>query len=150
MELNLNDAFIERCNKETEEVITQEQPSFLSTPITFLKQHREEFVYIESPEFEAYKTDAISIELDDVFNIYMALLGFKVQKKHTSAIKTFLSEQLQGENQYFSASFSGDEGLWELNIPIEGIKGFNENLTISEVLVSTIGFLQSLLDYLEQ
>ncbi|PKC52343.1 protoporphyrinogen oxidase [Rhizophagus irregularis] len=125
MKLLLEDLYIERCNKETEEVISQEAAAFLTTPVKHLKQNLNEFLYIESPAFDPIKTDAITLELDDVFKTYMVLLGFKVQKKHS-------------------------DGLWDLNIPLDFIEGFKEELTISEVIEITYNFLLGLTQTIEQ
>ncbi|RUL49872.1 hypothetical protein [Lysinibacillus antri] len=151
MTINLTDAYIERCDKETEDTIAQEQSSFLATPITYFKQHLNEFLYIESPTFEAVKIDAISLEVDDVFRTYMVLLGLKVQKKHTSTIKTFLEEHLHTtETKNYSAMFSGEDGLWELNIPIDFIEGFSESMTVHEALTLALQFIQKLIQTTEQ
>jgi DNA mismatch repair ATPase MutS len=72
---------IERCDKETEEVVAKEEESFLYTIVTYLKEHKGEFLYIESDEFEEARIESLSIEVDDVFGNYMALFGFKAQKK---------------------------------------------------------------------
>lgn len=149
--MELTNVYIERCDKETEEVIAKEDGSFLRTSIKYFKQNQNEFVYIESPSFESIKTNALSLELDDVFKTYMALLGLKVQKKHTKTIKTFLDENLHGEGiKNYSAMFSGDEGVWDLNIPLDFIQGFDEGLSIEEVLSMTYSFLEALINTIEQ
>lgn len=149
--MELTNVYIERCDKETEEVIAKEGASFLRTSIKHFKQNQNEFVYIESPAFESIKTDALSLELDDVFKTYMALLGLKVQKKHTKTIRTFLDENLHGEGiKNYSAMFSGDEGIWDLNIPLDFIEGFNEEMSIEEVLLITYSFLEALINTINQ
>ncbi len=150
MGLNLSEVTIERCDKETEDVISKEETSFLSTSLNHVKQFPNEFLYIESPAFEQIKVDAISLELDDVFKTYTALLGFKMQKKHTAAIKNYLNENLKGENKYFSASFSGDEGIWDLNIPLDYIEGFTEEMTIGEALSLTYQLIETLVKEINQ
>ncbi len=150
MDLNLTEVTIERCDKETEDVISKETPSFLSTPLKHVKNHQNEFIYLESPAFEQIKVDAISIELDDVFKTYTALLGLSIQKKHTATIKKFLDAQLIGENKYYSASFSGDEGIWDLNIPLDYIEGFSEEMSIADALSLTYQLIQTLLNEIKQ
>ncbi len=78
--MKLTEVYIERCDKDSEELISKENYSFLTSSIQHLKQNMNEFLYIESPSFENIKTDALSFEVDDVFKTYMVLLGFKVQK----------------------------------------------------------------------
>lgn len=146
----LSDVYIERCDKDSEEVIAQEQASFLSTSLSHLKQHMNEFVYIESKEFEPIKTDSLSIELDDVFKTYMVLLGLKVQKKHASAIKSFLETNLHGENVNSSMMFSGEDGLWDINIPINNMVGFREDMNMQEAIEMIYSFLAQLINTLEQ
>src|SRR4051794_34771944 len=46
-----NDAYIERCNKESEELIAEEPSIFLDQPIDYFLDHLEEFMYLESPWF---------------------------------------------------------------------------------------------------
>ncbi|CAM5200444.1 Branched-chain amino acid aminotransferase OS=Ureibacillus acetophenoni OX=614649 GN=SAMN05877842_10210 PE=4 SV=1 [Ureibacillus acetophenoni] len=150
MNLHLSEVIIERCDKETEDVLSSEQLEFLSTPLQHVKKHPNEFIYIESPTFDQIKVDAISIELDDVFQTYTALLGLRMQKKYTAAIKNYFNENLIGENKYFSASFSGDEGIWDLNIPLDYIQGFSEEMTIGDALSLTYEFVTTLVKDIEQ
>ncbi|KGR78618.1 hypothetical protein [Ureibacillus sinduriensis] len=150
MTLNLSDVYIERCDKDSEEVIAQEQASFLSTSLSHLKHHMNEFVYIESQEFEPIKTDSLSIEVDDVFKMYMVLLGLKVQKKHASAIKSYFEANLHGENVYSSMMFSGEDGLWDINIPINNMVGFQEEMNMKEAVEIIYTFLAQLIRTLEQ
>ncbi|SOC05899.1 hypothetical protein SAMN05880501_104135 [Ureibacillus xyleni] len=149
--MELIDVYIELCDKETEETLSEQNAEFLNKPISYLKQHQNEFLYIESPTFETIKAESLSLELDDVFKTYMVLFGLKVQKKHASTIKTYLNENLHGsEIKNFSAMFSGEDGLWDLNIPIDLMEGFQENMMIEEVLSITINFVSNLLNAIEQ
>ncbi|MFC7687185.1 branched-chain amino acid aminotransferase [Ureibacillus sp. GCM10028918] len=150
MTLNLAEVYIERCDKDSEEVIAQEQASFLSTSLTHLKQHMNEFIFIESKDFEPIKTDSLSIEVDDVFKTYMVLLGFKVQKKHAAIIKSYFEENLHGENIYTSMMFSGEDGLWDINIPIDNMNGFREDMTLREAISIIYSFLVQLISTIEQ
>lgn len=150
MKLDFTNITIERCHKETEEILATEDASVLQTPLKQLKEKRNEFLYIESPTFEQVKAEAISLELDDVFETYMALLGLNVQKKHTATIRTFLKENLHGDIVNSSAMFSGVDGLWELNIPLDCIEGFHEEMTIEDALTLTCNFLHSLVESIEQ
>ncbi|BDH61929.1 hypothetical protein MTP04_20590 [Lysinibacillus sp. PLM2] len=151
MKLLHENLYIERCNKETEEVISQEAASFLTTPVKHLKQNLNEFLYIESSTFETIKTNAITLELDDVFKTYMVLLGFKVQKKHSVIIKEYLENNLHGQGiKNYSAMFSNEDGLWDLNIPLDFMENFNEEQTISEAIEITYNFLLGLTQTIEQ
>lgn len=150
MELDFTTVTIERCDKETEEIIAKEDVSVLQTPLKQLKEKQNEFLYIESPTFEQVKVDTISLELDDVFETYMALLGLKVQKKHTTTIQSFLKENLHGDIVNSSAMFSGKDGIWDVNIPLDCIKGFHEEMSIKEALTFTCTFLHALVQSIEQ
>lgn len=135
---------LERCDKETEEVLKQEDTAFLKEPVSYLKKHINEFVYIESPAFEEARIDSMSIELDDVFELYMALFGFRAQKKFGEHIKSFLKENLIGEEVRSSVMFSNEDGLWEMNIPLDSIDGFNEEMSIENAAELTRRFLLNL------
>nr|WP_277717652.1 hypothetical protein [Priestia megaterium]MDH3159073.1 hypothetical protein [Priestia megaterium]WEZ31302.1 hypothetical protein P5650_17310 [Priestia megaterium] len=79
--LRFKDSYIERVDKETDELIAEEFPlSFLDTPISYLKEHRSEFLYVESKWFEFIKLEGCSFEVDDVFGTYKVLTGLHMQK----------------------------------------------------------------------
>lgn len=147
----LSKVYLERCDKETEETIAVESPDFLNTPIAYFKTHLNEFLYVESSTFEEIKVDAFSIEVDDVFRTYMALFGLRVQKKHSTAIKNYLEEHLHTDSiKNYSALFSADEGLWEINLPLDFIEGFQEEMTIEQAIELSYGFIQHLLQQLHE
>ncbi len=141
--MNFNDAtknenahfvatYIERCNKETEEMIAEESGQFLNEKINYLKNHMNEFVFIESDSFERLGVESVCLEVDDVFHTYEMMLGLKLQKKHEGKIRAELEERLKAELKY-SLLFNQGDGLWELNFALNGIAGFHENLSIMEV-----------------
>lgn len=145
MNIDLTNAVIERCNKLTEETIQQESSEFLNTPIHYFKKHFKEFLYIESPVFDDIKVDALSIELDDVFRTYMALFGLKVKKKYAETIKNYLEEHLHTDSvKNYSILFSADEGLWEINLPMDYIQGFQEEMSIGQAIGLTYDFIRNL------
>ncbi len=43
-DLRFSNAYIERCDKETEEMISKEESDFLKQPLEFLKKHKNEFI----------------------------------------------------------------------------------------------------------
>lgn len=139
---------IERCDKETEEVLGKEDPSFLNNIVTYLKEHLNEFVYIESSSFEEARIDSMSIEVDDVFGIYMALFGFRAPKKFGDSIKAYLKENLIGEEIRLSVMFSNEDGLWEMNLPINSIEGYDESMSIEDATKLTHRFLVGLVNHL--
>lgn len=144
MVLDFTDAYIERLDKETEEVLAEESTAFLDQPITYFKNHQNEFMYLESNSFEQIQVDAISFEVDDVFGTYSVLLGLKLQKKHQQTIKEFLNANLGGEGENISLMFNGDDGLWDVNFSIHNVAGFNENMTIGDAYRLVFQFLAQL------
>ncbi|RBP08047.1 branched-chain amino acid aminotransferase [Rossellomorea aquimaris] len=123
------EAYIERCDKETEELIAQESLVFLDQPITYLKKHKNEFVFLELEWFDVIGVEAVSIEVDDVFGTYDAMLGLKLQKKYRSQIEHYLEHTLKGESSY-DLLFNGEDGLWDLNITLNDLPDFHEGLTL--------------------
>ena len=80
--LRFKDVYIERCDKETEELLAEESSSFLEQPIEYFKNHKNEFMYLESEWFDLIGVDAISFEADSVFGTYDVMMGLKLQKKY--------------------------------------------------------------------
>ena len=140
---------LERCSKETEDTISEVGADFAETPIQYLKENQGEFVYAECPEFQDIRVDAVALEFDEAFNLYTALFGLKVQKKHGEAIHSFLKANVKSVLGSSSASFSGQEGLWELNIAMDCIEGFNEQLTIEQVYELLYQFVAQFLTTVE-
>ncbi|MER2009878.1 MAG: branched-chain amino acid aminotransferase [Psychrobacillus sp.] len=137
-------AIIERFDKETEELISKESSAFLKTPITHFKDKMNEFMYLETPHFETLSVDAIAFEYDEVFEVYTAMFGLSVQKKHGDALKGYLNEHFDGKAMNYSVMFSAGDGLWEVNLPLNYIDGFNTNYTIEETYQFLYRFLFSL------
>ncbi|TMU88372.1 branched-chain amino acid aminotransferase [Bacillus sp. BHET2] len=134
------DAYIERCNKETEEPIDIEPVVFLNQTISYLKEQKNEFIFLESLWFNVIGVEGVSIEVDDVFGSYDAMLGLKLQKKHRSVIEQFLEKSLQGESSY-DLLFNGEDGLWDLNFTLNDHSDFHEELSmlaVYELIYSTL------------
>lgn len=144
------DAYIERTNKESEELIAEETAEFLNQPIDYLKKNIHEFVYMESRWFELIGVDAICLEVDDLFRTYEALLGLKLQKKYDKAIRNYLQTKLKGEVAKFALLFNSEDGLWNLNISLNDIEGFQENLSIGEAYSLIYHFLFILVETVEE
>jgi len=148
--LRFKDSYIERVDKETDELIAEESPlSFLDTPISYLKEHRSEFLYIESKWFEFIKLDGCSFEVDDVFGTYKVLTGLHMQKKFGSLLKQFFAKELNESPTSVQLLFNDKDGLWDVNIELDAIKEFNEKMSIGEALVLTYRFFFHLVEYVE-
>ena len=148
--LRFKDSYIERVDKETDELIAEEFPlSFLDTPISYLKEHRSEFLYVESKWFKFIKLDGCSFELDDVFGTYKVLTGLHMQKKFGSLLKQFFAKEFNESPTSVQLLFNDKDGLWDVNIELEAIKEFDEKMSIGEALILTYRFFFHLVEYVE-
>lgn len=149
-ELRFADAYIERCDKETENMIRNGSADFLNQPLVYFYKHKNEFIYLESKWFDFIQVDAISLELDDVFGTYDVMLGLKLQKKFAKRLREYLSNHLEGEGATFDLMFSNEEGLWNLNFALNAVDGFHENMTIGEGYQLIYRFMFSMLEAIEE
>ena len=143
------DAYIERCDKETENMLKNETSAFLSEPLEYLKKHKNEFIYFESKWFDFVNVDAISLEVDDVFGTYDVMLGLKFQKKYDKQLKEYLNVHLSGEEAKFDLMFSNEDGLWNLNFALNYVEGFREEMTVGEAFQLIYHFLFKLVEAVE-
>jgi hypothetical protein len=141
---------IERCNKETEDVICTEDSAFLAESISYFKKQQNEFVYVESESLELVRIDAIALEFDDVFETYTVLFGLKLQKKFGSAIKAYLDAHLHGDAAKYSVMFSGEDGLWDVNFALDFAEGFSEDLSLEKVYALIYRFVFKLIEAIEE
>ncbi|MGE7760231.1 branched-chain amino acid aminotransferase [Peribacillus sp. NPDC097895] len=144
------DAYIERSNKESEELISVEKFAFLSQPIDYLKNNKEEFLYFESKWFELIGVEALSFEVDDVFGTYNAMFGLKFQKKMGEVLKTYLNKELQEGIGSFSVMFNQGDGLWDVNFALDNVKGFRVDLSLEEAFNLIHHFLFILVQTIEE
>ncbi|PLS18255.1 branched-chain amino acid aminotransferase [Bacillus sp. M6-12] len=143
------DAYIEKCDKESENVISEESSQFLNQPISYLKLQQNEFIYLESKWLDIIGVDAVSLEMDDVFGTYDALLGLRLQKKYEKSIKDFFREHLHGEEARFSLLFSPEDGLWNVNFTLNYADGFREEMSIGEAYQLIYSFIFRLAESVE-
>ncbi|WHY88869.1 branched-chain amino acid aminotransferase [Neobacillus novalis] len=144
------DAYIERCDKSSENMIKNENSSFLTQSLDYLKKHKNEFIYLESNWFELIGVEAVSLEADDVFGTYDVMLGLKLQKKFEKTLKEHLNSHLQGGEAKFDLMFSHDDGLWNLNFALNYVEGFTEEMTIGEAFQLIYRFLFKLAEAAEE
>ena len=140
---------IERCVKETENLIREEDQSFLNERILYLKSHLNEFVYLESNAFEVIRVDAVVLEFDEVFETYTALFGLKLQKKYGDDMKAYLDTHLNGDGTKYSVMFSSEDGLWDMNFALDYVDGFSEELTFIEILQLMYNFIFKLVEAMD-
>lgn len=136
---------LEVCSKETEDTLRVAGDGFLQQPISYLKTNQAEFIYAESSAFEVIRVDAFALEFDDAFNLNTALFGLRLQKKHGEAIRNYLKENVKSVLGSSSAAFSGQEGLWELNIALDCLDGYREDLTFAHVYALLYQFIFNLI-----
>ena len=149
-EKELSVTVLERLNKETEELIAEEGQGFLTTKISFLKEHQEQFIYAEMTELDHIRTDAFALEFDEVFKTYTAMFAIALQKKYKADIQAHLLSSLDIEAYKSSVAFADKEGVWEMNIALDSMNGFNEEMTFKEVYTLLYNFIFSLLEKIEQ
>jgi hypothetical protein len=143
------DAYIERCDKESENMIKNESSSFLNQKLDYLKKHKNEFIYLESNWFDLIGVEAVSVEADDVFGTYDVMLGLKLQKKFEKTLRENLNSQLHGDEAKFDLMFSLEDGLWNLNFPLNYVEGFHDEVTVGEAFQLIYRFLFQLVEAVE-
>ncbi|WP_026567463.1 hypothetical protein [Bacillus sp. UNC41MFS5] len=144
------DAYIERCDKETENMLKNESSAFLNERLDYLKKHKNEFIYVESNWFDLISVEAVSLEADDVFGTYDVMLGLKLQKKFDKTLKENLNSLLNGDEAKFDLMFSQDDGLWNLNFALNYVEGYKDELTIGEAFQLIYRFLFQLVESVER
>jgi hypothetical protein len=147
--LRFQEAYIERSDKETEELIAEEGPSFLTQPLKYLNNNQKEFVYLESDWFDLTGVDGVSLEVDDVFMTYSVLLGLKLQKKYELPLKAFLDQHLNGEVPKYSLMFNQNDGLWDVNFTLNYVEGFNKDMSMEEAYTIIHRFIFNLVEVVE-
>ncbi|PCK21249.1 branched-chain amino acid aminotransferase [Bacillus pumilus] len=143
-EARFSDVYIERVDKESEEMIQTEASSFLNTPLTYVKNHQKEFIYIESKWFDVVKVDGLAIEWDEVFQTYTVLFGLKRPKKDTGFLKEMLS-QLEGAQ----LQFNGQDGLFDVNLQLLELEDINEDRSFIDVISAVYRYLFRMIMQLE-
>ncbi|WP_456271082.1 hypothetical protein [Bacillus sp. AK031] len=148
--VRFHDALIERVDKETEELIkTEETPQFLQTPVNFVKQHPNEFLYVDSKWFDLIRVDGLTLEVDDVFGHYSVLTGIKQQKKTGNEFKSLLAAKLNGGEENIQLMWNDKDGLFDLNFSLDKLEGFNENESLARTLQLIYHFLFEVVKELE-
>ncbi|MFS0864274.1 branched-chain amino acid aminotransferase [Fredinandcohnia sp. 179-A 10B2 NHS] len=144
------EAYIERCDKETEETLSKESYDFLEQGIDYLQKHKNEFLYFESNWLELIGVDAIAFEVNDVFGTYDVMVGLKLQKKFETSLKENLRKELQGEKAKFELMFNQGDGLWDMNFALNYVNGFKEEMSLEEAYRLIYRFLFKLVESIEE
>ncbi|QPC46491.1 hypothetical protein [Mangrovibacillus cuniculi] len=136
--------YVERVEKETEETVKMMDETFLQQDFSFLYRKKSEYVYIESKWFDVIAMESLSIEVDDVFNNIELMFGLRLQKKKMDEIKSFLTDQLSLEKGRLSVLFNGQDGLFDINISLETLPNYQEEMSFSEILSALYDLLFTL------
>ncbi len=144
------DVYIERCDKESENLISEEETVFFNQSISYFKKNINEFIYIESPLLETIGVDAISFEVDDVFRTYDVMLGLKLQKKFEAAIKSHFDTVLSGDETSVDLMFNQSDGLWDINFTLNDAEGFNEEMTVGEAFSLIYTLISELVEQVKE
>ncbi|WP_077616979.1 branched-chain amino acid aminotransferase [Bacillus sinesaloumensis] len=144
------EAYIERCDKETEEMLSKESFRFLENSIVYLQKHKNEFLYFESQWFEKIGVDGISFEVNDVFGTYFVMVGLKLPKKNGPSLKENLTKELDGDVAKYELMFNQNDGLWDLNFALNYVNGFNEQMSLEEAFRLIYRFLFNLVESVEE
>ena len=148
-QINVTDVYIERCDKESENLLQEEGTEFLEQPIEYLNKNKNEFIYIESNEFDRLGVSGLSLEVDDIFGTYSVLLGLKQKKKVGPAIKSYLENNLHGTEGNYSLVFNQGDGLWDINFAISYVEGFNNQSSIKDSCSLICEFLNKMIQSVE-
>ncbi|MEK6475564.1 branched-chain amino acid aminotransferase [Bacillus safensis] len=143
-EARFGDVYIECVDKESENMIQTENASFLNTPLTYVKKHQKEFIYIESKWFDVVKVDGLAIEWDEVFQTYTVLFGLKRPKKDTNILKDMLSPLNGAQLQ-----FNGQDGLFDVNLQLLELEDIHEDTAFIDVISAVYRFLFHMIIQLE-
>ncbi|MEK4686050.1 branched-chain amino acid aminotransferase [Bacillus sp. FSL M8-0256] len=143
-EARFGDVYIERVDKESENMIQTENASFLNTPLTYVKKHQKEFIYIESKWFDVVKVGGLAIEWDEVFQTYTVLFGLKRPKKDTNILKDMLSPLNGAQLQ-----FNGQDGLFDVNLQLLELEDIHEDTAFIDVISAVYRFLFHMIIQLE-
>ncbi|MEK3808757.1 hypothetical protein MHB63_19710 [Bacillus sp. FSL H8-0547] len=145
------EAYLERVNKETEELISAENPeSFLKEKGSYARVNKSEFIYIESDWFDYVGAENISFEHDDVFSTYKFLLGLKYKKAKGTALKEYFLQKAGGNSEKFEVLFNDKDGMWDVNFDCSLLADFSEEDALEEIFEKLYSFLFQLAEALEK
>lgn len=148
--LRFQDAYLERCEKGTIQLIIVEAPVFFNENIEHLKTHQREFLYVEASALTRLGVDALSMEFDDVSSTYTARFGLKTLKNDKSTLENALNDYLKDEQPKHPIAFSENGGLWNISLPINGIDGFYTEMTLLEAYELVYSFIFTILETVEE
>lgn len=123
-----DDVYLEISNKETDELVKEGNASLLNEKIESLLQNKENYLYVESKNFEMIRMESLVLEIDDIFDTYEAIFGLYAPKKAINQLKDYF------KNEKFGMMFNDKDGLWEINVALDTVEGFKTDLPLEEIL----------------
>ncbi|WP_445506895.1 hypothetical protein [Niallia sp. 03190] len=142
--------YLELVNKESDETIQDNiNLDFLSEKMNYFEQHLDHYLYLETDAFEIIGIDGLIFEVDSVFRTYEVIFGLKLPKKLGDAIRSYFNESIKKEGITYNLLFNDQEGLWEVNFPIEALNTFSKDMEINEALQLVYLFLFQMEDEIE-
>lgn len=123
-----DDIYLEISNKETDELIKEGNATLLNEKIKNLLQNKENYLYVESKNFELIRMESLVLEKDDLFDTYEAIFGLYAPKKAINQLKDYF------KNEKFSMVFNDKDGLWEINVALDTLPGFSPENTLEKIL----------------
>ncbi|HEY4579058.1 MAG TPA: hypothetical protein VIG63_04290 [Savagea sp.] len=125
---------IERCHKETDEVIETLSKEALDTPMNQLEKWMDSFIYLESPHFDQLQMDCLTLEKDDVFLTYTALFGLHLPKDQQEFLKYYIETHTNPTLAKHAILYSDKDRMFDVNFTLDALEGFNAQLTIQETI----------------
>ncbi|MFT8322697.1 MAG: hypothetical protein ABF649_17640 [Bacillus sp. (in: firmicutes)] len=127
--------YIEIAHKESDDSIQENiDNSFLSEKISYLEKNLDHYLYMETAAFDIIRIDALTIEVDSVFRTYEVMFGLHLPKKLEKSIRSYFDQALVEKELTYNLLFNNQEGLWEVNFPIEGLSTFSKEIKVFEAL----------------
>lgn len=121
-------------NKETDEVVAQGNEATLSEPLSMVKTQIENYLYVSKPHYADWKVEGFVLELDDIFRFYNLLVGIYIPKSKLPLVDEVLQSMWVNPDFKYALTYEANEGLAELNIPLNYVENFNEDATIGETI----------------
>lgn len=128
--------------KENDELVKPLHETDLVQPISELKKSIDTYLYIAKPGYDKFKVEGFVLELDDIFRFYNALIGLYIPKSKMPVVQEVIMSHWANPDFKFAFSYEANEGLAELNLPLDYMKNFQLNGSIGE----TIAFVEELLE----
>lgn len=121
-------------SKETDELVTASDEKILEQPLTTLKTQIENYLYVAKPHYSEWKVEGFVLELDDIFRFYNLLVGIYIPKSKLPMVDEVLKSMWTNPDFKYALTYEANEGLAELNVPLNYVDKFDEHATIGEAI----------------